>query len=423
MNPRLNRLEKGFAIFGLIFFTGVLACDSLYISADPLGQVEVDNPLYRLLSPLQMLLYLITMGLLAVHWKSAIVAALRNKLIWTLAGLVLFSFLWSDFPEESLRKGINAVQTSFFGLYLAVRYDLKQILRMFGVALIIVALFTILFSLAMPGAAIETGINQGAWRGPFTQKNLMARLMVLTIMICLLGATDSRRRSYLLWFGVAVGSSLLLLSKSITGLIILCLLLLLIPLYKMIRWRGTLFIPAFCIVLLIAGGVVLTLVSNWENLLLALGRDPTMSGRTVLWNVLAHKISERPWLGYGFRGFWQVKGQATVVWQALLYRPPHAHNGYLNTAVDLGLVGLSLFVLSLAIAYRKAISWLKFHRTPIGLLPIMTVTFLVLYNFSESTMIEHNSIFWVAFVAIASSLKDYRVLQSETMIQPAEALG
>lgn len=410
MNPLFNLFEKGFTVFGLIFFTGVLSFDSLYISPDPKADTAaISNPIYPLLSIIQIAVYGITTLLLIARWRGSIQTALRNKLVWGLVGLVLISFFWSDFPDVSSRKGFNAVQTALFGLYMASRFSLKEQLRLLALSLGIVAIISLLFSFAFRGAAIETGANAGAWRGPFTQKNLIARLMTLSVPVCLLAAMQKDKRPYFFWLSGFISFILLFLSGSKTALLIFISLMILLPLYRALRWRTTITIPLVIMLIVIGGSIGAAIVGNWESLLLSLGRDPSLSGRTVLWEVALEKIAERPLLGYGFQGFWQPEGEANAVWKVVQYKPPHAHNGYINTALDLGLIGLIFFIVSIGNVYIRAIGWLRIDKTTAGLLPIIYVTFFFMYNHTENTIIEHNSIYWVMFIAMALSMKQVRV--------------
>ena len=413
MNPLLNFLEKRFTIFSLIFLTEVLRFASLYVDPDPKADAApISNPFDSVLSLLQYGIYAATLFLLLARWKSSLRAAVSSPLVWLLPGTALMSFLWSDFSAWSLQKGITTIQTTYFGLYMASRFSLKQQLQMLAWALGIVAVFSLLFTLAFPGAAIEAGANAGAWRGPFTQKNLLARLVVLGAIVFLLLALDSRRHRYWLWGGFGLSVLLILLTASKTALLLFLTVVILLPIYKALRRKDTIVIPLVITLILVAGSIAAVVVSNWENILLGLGRDATLSGRTNLWEVAIEKIAERPWLGYGYQGFWQEGGGAEVIWQAEGYKPPHAHNGYINITLDLGLIGLLFFLLTIAVTYVRAITLLRSGKTNIELWPIFYVTFFFMYNVSENTIITHNSIFWALLVAVALSMKRTRVMQS-----------
>ena len=72
----------------------------------------------------------------------------------------------------------------------------------------------------------------------------------------------------------------------------------------------------------------------------------TLTGRTELWSELLTYVGARPILGYGFEGFWGPMHTANVS-LSLGWVVPHAHNGYIEMLLDLGVVGLLLFVVTL----------------------------------------------------------------------------
>jgi O-antigen ligase len=421
MNPLLNFLEKRFTIFALIFLTEALRFASLFVDPDPKADAPpASNPFDSLMSLLQYGIYGTTLFLLLARWKSSLRVAVRFPLVWLLPATALMSFLWSDFSALSLQKGITTIQTSYFGLYMASRFNLKQQLQMLGWALGIVAVFSVLFTLAFPGAAIEAGANAGAWRGPFAQKNLLARIVVLGAIVFLLLALDSRRHSHWLWGGFSLSVLLILLTGSKTALLLFLTIVILLPFYQALRRKDTILIPLVITLILVTGSIAVIVVGNWENLLLGLGRDPTLSGRTNLWEVAIEKISEQPWLGYGYQGFWQEGGGAEVIWKAEGYKPPHAHNGFINIALDLGLIGLCIFLLTIAVNYGRSIAWLRLGKTTIELWPIFYVTFFFMYNNTENTIISHNSIFWALLVAVSLSIKRHRMIKPKEIEPNAE---
>jgi exopolysaccharide production protein ExoQ len=69
----------------------------------------------------------------------------------------------------------------------------------------------------------------------------------------------------------------------------------------------------------------------------------TLTGRTELWSELMTYVGARPLAGYGFEGFWGPTHTASVA-LSLGWVVPHAHNGYIEMLLDLGVVGLVLFL-------------------------------------------------------------------------------
>ena len=69
----------------------------------------------------------------------------------------------------------------------------------------------------------------------------------------------------------------------------------------------------------------------------ALGKDPSLTGRTLIWEALMRKVAERPWTGYGFSAFWGVDSiPAREIRIETQWPVPSAHNGWIDLLVQLG---------------------------------------------------------------------------------------
>ncbi|MEC4986865.1 MAG: O-antigen ligase, partial [Oscillatoria sp. PMC 1076.18] len=368
--------------------------------------VPTYNPLSPLLSLLQHSIFLVAICLLILRWQTTIRAVLRNKFIWALVGLIVISYNWSEFPDFTQRRSIALFETTIFSLYLGSRYNLKTQLRFIGLAIGVITIINFLFTLALPGHSIENGVHAGAWRGIFIQKNLLARLMVLGLIIFAVITKENRRETYLIWSTFAICILTILLTTSKTALGLSVLLLLLIPLYEAFRWKSNIVIP-FVVSVVVGGGTLITWISaNAERIVTSAGRDLTLSGRTIIWSALIDKIKERPWLGYGYMGFWHgIYGQSDYVGKVYgtTYIPPHSHNGFFELTIAFGFVGVLFFVLSFLSILRRGVISARLTKTKEGLWPLIYLSFLIFYNQTESTLVEHNSIFWVLYVSLACS--------------------
>jgi O-antigen ligase len=400
-------LEHLFTIVALLFFTRSLDAESLFSASE--GEQEVIlsyNPLAPLLSLMQHGIFLIALFFLFDRWKKTLTTVLRGRFIWGLVILILLSFLWSDFPALTQRRSIAFLETTVFSIYLASRYSLPEQLQLITRALGVALLLNLLFTLALPGSGIEYGIHAGAWRGLLIQKNLLARLMILGFLAFLLTTVKSKREGILKKIFLFLFVVMVILSSSKTALMLLMLIVLLHSIFKALRWYPLKAIPFFLSGALIIGCILTFLVSNAERLLLAAGRDLTLSGRTVIWSALLDKIQERFWLGYGYMGFWHgVYGESAYVGKVYgtTYIPPHSHNGFIELFLGFGLIGTLLFLFSFVSVARKSFVLARVTDISEGLWPLMYLSFIILYNQTETTLIEHNSIFWVLYVTLALS--------------------
>lgn len=83
------------------------------------------------------------------------------------------------------------------------------------------------------------------------------------------------------------------------------------------------------------------------DILTLLGRDPTLTGRTLLWSWGLDVGWERPVFGWGFEGYMEselAQQQARSFAQFQTYEVPHFHNSYIQMFVDMGAVGLAFVV-------------------------------------------------------------------------------
>jgi O-antigen ligase len=82
--------------------------------------------------------------------------------------------------------------------------------------------------------------------------------------------------------------------------------------------------------------------------LLRLGRQEdvsttmTFTGRTALWQALLQYVYERPWLGYGYGGFWTPQ-RLTALTRREGWVFGSAHSQYFEIALSVGLLGLAVY--------------------------------------------------------------------------------
>jgi exopolysaccharide production protein ExoQ len=408
MNTSFKSLEEKFLVVALLFYSGSLSFDSFFTPSEGLvNDVVVDNPISSLLSIIQHGIFLVTFILLVIRWQESIQGINRNKFLWIFILLCLGSFLWSDFTDLTMRRSLSLLETTIFGLYFAVSFRLKKQLKLLAYVFIICMAINFLFTIAVPSSAIESGIHAGAWRGIFIQKNFLARSMVLATLIFLIVTPKSNKEKYFFWGASILAVSLVILSTSKTGILVLLFLAPLTTIYlRIFRLSSVVLIPLLLSIFLSVGGLITWGLSNAESILVTLGKNPSLSGRTVLWSALIDKIQERPLLGYGYVGFWQDKAAgSTYVGKVFgtTYIPPHSHNGFLELVLAFGLLGALLFSLSLISVVRRALIAVNFTKNKEGLFPLIYLSYFILYNLTESSLVEHNSIFWIIYVVLASS--------------------
>lgn len=394
---KLRTIEKGFAGVALFLSTQALLPLLFGDSAADTGEV-VPN---RIIQGIWSVVYVITVLLLLKRWKASVRLIVSDKLLMSLIILAVASILWSSATAITLRRLIALIGTSAVGVYLAQRFTLREMLGILACALGVAAILSIVFAIAVPQLGIMSGTHEGAWRGIFVHKNHLGRYMALGAVVLSL-LSDRREIGIVYKIGIVLCSILILLSTSKSALLVLGGAVLGIWYLRGVRMDVRVLVPYVIVGFLIAGSIAAWVALEYTDILQALGRDPTLTGRTVLWSLLIDAIGRRPWLGYGYDAFWTGwTGESGAVWQVLQWMAPHAHNGYLELCLNLGIVGLSLFLASFSKITLNAISWARASRETIGLWPMALLMFIAVYSISESVIMQRNNIFWILYVDIA----------------------
>ncbi|MBA3922898.1 MAG: O-antigen ligase family protein [Nostocaceae cyanobacterium] len=367
-------------------------------------------------------IYLVTLLLILARRRAFSYVVVKDVWIWLLVGLALASILWTVAPDMTPRRSLLLLGTTLFGIYLATRYSLREQLYLLAGTLSIVIFLSIIFAIALPSYGVmsvqESGVHAGAWRGIMTHKNGLGRLMVLSNMVFLLLSISSRQWRWFFGVNYILSIALIVLSTSKTALTVFLTMTIMLPIYRAWRQNSSRVVPLTIAIILVAAGATTLLLDNLEVLGNVLGKDLTLSGRTDIWAIMWELIEQRPLLGYGFNGFWRGWDSevSAYIWRTLEWDCPYGHNGFLDLMAELGVVGLGLFIMSLTTAYLRGVRWLRLTRSIEGVWPLMCLTFLVLYNLSEGSLLATNSIFWILYVStIFSTAVEYDVAKSDSL--------
>jgi exopolysaccharide production protein ExoQ len=414
----LDKLEKIFTIGTLIFCTGTLngiLMGSLEIEVNTVGlniqeiaTGKVQAPIFLVV---QLGIFFTTLLLMGLRWPRYLKVMTKPRLVWLYVLLALISCLWAGDPSASFRRGLFLFATTMVGFYIAGRYTLREQVLMLSTAMGISIFSNLAFGLAFPAYAQHAMYFPGAWRGLMAHKNSLATLGVIAAIACQLAIASSRKRQLGLWLGLFAAIVAVLLTTSKTGLLMLLLLSLLLPILRLLRAKTMHAQMAVMTIFLFLATVVMLLLAHYETLILALGRDLTFTGRTDIWAVLLMKIAKRPWVGYGFQSFWAggADGEAVDLRYQNNYIVSTGHNGFIDIGLDLGCIGLGIFVTSLVINFQRGLHWLKQTNTADGLYPIFVVALMVGYNLSESNVPDAYTIFWLMYVSATTSMLIYRL--------------
>jgi O-antigen ligase len=401
-NRQIFRLfEDGFVIIALLLLTGFEL--SLRVTA-PGVSADEGNLLGQVINLFNCGVFFFFLTLRA---KRAASVASRELLLWMLLLLACCSVTWSPVPAMTLRRSVALVATTGVGLYLATRYTIGEQVRLLAKALLLAAVVSLAVIVLWPERGVygSEGGFRGIWyRGLYENKNVLGRLMALGAVSAVCAFFESERR--LFWScGFLLCLGMLALTRSGTSIVVFAVTLGSLPVLMLLRWNYRLALLLIGSAMAPGGLVIAWLWTNAETAFSLLGKDTTFTGRVDIWMAVMDMIWKRPWLGYGFGGFWRGwEGPSAYVSQIAGWEVPHSHNGFLDLWLALGVWGLALFVVWFTIAFFRALAaMVHSERVGEGIWPVVYFLFTVLYNLTESTILRPHSIFWMLFVAAVFS--------------------
>jgi O-antigen ligase len=395
--------ERGATFVLLLLFAGIMWPPDAYFAGAAVSPQGTSN-IYDF-SEFASLLGFLVLGFL-VRRRELPQLALCAWPVLALAALAFVSAYWSDEPSLVIRRAGTVTLSTLFGIYLIARGDFGELVAMLVKVYAIASIASLVLVVVLPSSATMTGdYYTHAWRGAFTDKNELGMACAEAIMLSVYGF---RRRYGPRWIAcLTIAASLVLLvgSQSKTPIVVMMAALYAATIVMALRRRTG---PALVVgyLLLVFGMIAAALLAaTWQEALAALGRDPTFTNRTRIWELAYEYIARRPWFGYGFESFFRAdSADANLVWAVVGFKTPHAHNSWLEIGLGMGVVGVAIAVIAwLAAFYRTIRVATAPHAVHVAFCMAMLAG-IFFENLSEFEFFRSGRLMWALFVAILTYL-------------------
>jgi len=346
--------------------------------------------------------YAIVAGLLLARARQVVHAWPAWIALGVMVALAYASKYWSIDPEVTGRRVIAMAITGAFALYLGATFRGQNLPRVLVQAGFLMAVGSLVMVFAFPAIGVHHDVNAGLWRGLWYEKNQMGIVMTATAVAAAACLASGDRRILIPLVALALSCLLVLATQSKTSLLCLMLGLGVVGGLWTMRAGG----PAFSVLavwLAVVGSCLFAILwfSHSAAILEALGKDPSLTGRTDIWDALMQRVADRPWTGYGYNAFWGRESvPAAYIRLETGWSVPSAHNGWIDLLVQLGWPGLILVAALFAMTAVTHLCRAGGLGAREGGFSLAYLAVFLMLSFSESILLSHQNLPWTLFLAI-----------------------
>jgi len=299
------------------------------------------------------------------------------------------SVLWSVNPEPTLWRGVVYMALPLVAWVLA---DLSQDRFVRSATVAFGSLIAV--SVGLVAFWHSTGLDRnGDWKGIFTNRNGLAPICAIVILLSLSWILDGHRARGLVLLGLSTAA--LLGAGSRTAWIALFVSLggstLLVTGRRLMRERQGPTMPLAAV-----GTGVLGLLAA-AGIVGSLWNEPTLVQRRTIWDLVGDHVADHPIHGSGFQAFWTVP---ELIGEHELLQRGSAHGSVQEILLGLGIVGLVLWGAVVLSAVLGTVRWAWHDPSTISWFWLALTTFLVIENLTESFVLWF-SYNWVLLIAAA----------------------
>ena len=335
-------------------------------------------------------------------------AAISLKYITLLAGYAVLSTLWSNDPFHTFAQSVLMFPPLLFAYYLAHGYELEDQIALFQTTGAIALTASFAFVQLVPIWGLQHGGDyEGTWRGIFHHKNECAA----NLTILLISPTLNMRPRTWPAFGyrlasIAAGLFFIFKTQSRAGWLLVAIYLAIHACLSLVfRFRRSELPMVLTLTCVAAVATVAVIALNYQSVAYFLGKDPTFTGRTMIWEATLTALRGQMLLGSGYEAFWHSTGSgASYIFAMAKWSVTNAHNGVLDLLLQLGIGGVILFSASILKALKDGIYCLR-NGPPVAVQWYLEIIIVVVgTSLTESTLLHWNTIVWFMYILACAGL-------------------
>ncbi|MBM6584450.1 O-antigen ligase family protein [Microvirga sp. BT689] len=413
-----------FFVYALLMSTGAFDYQLTGIDPDMVKPLEPLSTMGRLSS---VFVYATTL-IIYIGYRRKVHSIIRSScLLYVFPLLALLSCFWAPDLGTTLRR---VIALSFNFLTVAVMVAALPPIRIVRVSVLALGsgiLLSVLWVVMLPRYGIHQATDwlepkhAGLWRGIYTHKNSLGAIAPLALVLMIFFGRITIKSVLFRALVIISATACLAGASSGTGTILTFVMAIVIFLVRSLM-RMEISTRAFFggVILLGIVSVLVAAVPLTYLILQILGKSTDFTGRVPMWVSLIAWGEERALLGFGYStGFELVMSPRILDLMGL--NIGSAHNGYLETFISFGYVGVVLLCIVNISFLMKLLAGLMLTKKDGSItLPFIAGLFFVALfgNITESQFLTQNSysnMSWaLAYVMISVWVKSSPIAQSMT---------
>jgi exopolysaccharide production protein ExoQ len=341
------------------------------------------------------------------------------KLVIALPLLALLSSAWSQNPSQTIVSGSILLVFSIFALYVGSSFGARGQFEL----LMLVAGVALPLSIALALFVPNLGAPGHLWRGIFTHKQNCAAVTTLLLVTALHWKASGAYQKIFRVSCAAMCCVMIVMSQSRTGWALALLALGLSASLRLLQKMRA--VDALFASLLVAATfsiVAYVVYSNAAVLLPAVGKDSTLSERTIIWAGAWTTIVRHPLLGYGYGAFWTgLQGASLNLVLIAGWALAQAQNGYLDLWLQVGVGGVVLTVLITAQAVWNGVRCFRGSgKDSYVRWCLVMIACTLIWNIGESSLGMIHLVWFIFLLACIGLQQTVKAMHSEAVLGTEE---
>jgi O-antigen ligase len=135
--------------------------------------------------------------------------------------------------------------------------------------------------------------------------------------------------------------------------------------------------------------------------------DPTITGRTFIWDFINYQVSHRGWFGWGYHSYWGVPNSPHDQAPGFIKDMISSHSGYLELRLDTGAIGYWIF-LAFVYASLHFIEYVR-RKDPIRAWMFLAISmYIILLNLLESVWLQMIPLWMLYLIVVGEVVRSSR---------------